>query len=176
MNKARSRRFRIAMYVLAAIFALSTALLVGVLTAAPSTPVTPGVPPASWAPYIVKPGDTLRQLARSRGVSVGSVLQANGIEDPDLSPGEIVYLPTDTPQSGLFDASTLTAAGALLTSVGSLVGVVLTYMRSRREMELADQKHRREIELEKAKLELERLRLDGQRQARPDDSVHASGK
>jgi hypothetical protein len=105
---------------LAGVFALSTALLAGILTAEPpvSTSTTPG--------------------------------------------------PT------LFDANTLAAAGAFVTSVGSLVGVVLTYLRSRREIELADQRHGREIELEKQKLELERLRLEDRRQAEDDNSVHAS--
>jgi hypothetical protein len=109
---------------------------------------------------------------------VAVVRRANGLASPDVTVGQVVYLPplstASTPRPVLFDAGTLTAAGAFITSVGSLVGVVLTYLRSRREMELADQRHRREIELEKAKLELEQLRLEDQRQAEDDDTVHIS--
>jgi LysM repeat protein len=176
VNKTRSRRIRAATYVLAAIFALSTALLAGILTAGRSTgPVTPGVPPAGWERYVLKPGDTLKELARARGVSLRSVLRANEIESPDLSAGQEVYLPaTASPKPGLLDAATLTAAGAFVTAMGSLVGVVLTYMRSRREMELADQRHRREVELEREKLEVERLRLEGQRQEEDDDAIRTA--
>ena len=176
MKETTASRLRLATYILAAIFALSTALLAGLLTADRyAETITPGVPPAGWERYILKPGDTLRELARSRGISLKSVLQANGIESTELSAGQGVYLPATVPQEpSLFDANTLTAAGAFLTSVGSLVGVVLTYLRSRREMELADQRHRREIELEKTKLELERMRLESQRPAEDDDAVRAS--
>lgn len=176
MEETTYPRLRLAMYILVGIFALSTALLAGVLTADPSAePVTPGIPPASWESYILKPGDTLRELARSRGISLKSVLRANGIESTELSAGQEVYLPATTPQQpGLWNTNTLTAAGAFVTSVGSLVGVVLTYLRSRREMELVDRRHQREIELEKQKLELERLRMESQRQVEDDDPLRTS--
>jgi hypothetical protein len=173
-------RFRISTYVFAAIFALSTALLVGALTARrPVEPVTPGEPPPSWERYILQPGDTLRKLARSRDVPLKSVLRANGLDNSDVSAGQEVYLPSmSTAEAGstpsLFDSNTLTAAGAFVTSVGSLVGVVLTYMRSRREMELADRRHAREVELERHKLELERLRMEQQGGAEDDNHVRPS--
>jgi hypothetical protein len=62
------------------------------------------------------------------------------------------------------DAPTLTAAGALVTSIGSLVGIVLTHLKNKQEMELAHEAREAELELERAKLEIERLKIEAQRE------------
>jgi hypothetical protein len=75
-------------------------------------------------------------------------------EDPAPPPASV---------SGL-DAATLTAAGAFVTSVGSLVAIVLSHLKSQREMELEHQMREKELELERAKLELERLKMEARRE------------
>ncbi len=50
--------------------------------------------PAGWAPYVVRPGDTLFRLARERGVSVADVSRANSLADPGrIRVGQVLYLP-----------------------------------------------------------------------------------
>jgi LysM repeat protein len=55
--------------------------------------VSPTMPIAgSW--YIVQPGETLRSIAERYGVTVATILQANGITDPDsIRPGQILFIP-----------------------------------------------------------------------------------
>lgn len=65
--------------------------------------------------------------------------------------------------AGAVDAATLTAAGAFVTSVGSLVAIVLSHVKGQRELELERQMREKEFELERAKLELERMKVEAQR-------------
>ena len=58
------------------------------------------------------------------------------------------------------DAATLTAAGALVTSVGSLVAIVLSHVKGQRELELERLMREKEFELERARLEIERMRVE----------------
>jgi hypothetical protein len=67
------------------------------------------------------------------------------------------------------DAATLTAAGAFVISVGSLVAIVLSHVKSQRELELERQIREKELELERARLELDRMRLDVQREGDDGD-------
>ena len=69
------------------------------------------------------------------------------------------------------DAATLTATGAFVTSVGSLVAIVLSHLKSQRELELEHQMREKEFELERAKLELERMRVE----AAQDDEKDGGG-
>jgi LysM repeat protein len=52
--------------------------------AIPSTGATASTASASDRDYTVKPGDTLVSIARSFGVSMAAIAQANGIANPDL--------------------------------------------------------------------------------------------
>jgi hypothetical protein len=81
---------------------------------------------------------------------------------PDPGPGSELK----AAQAAL-DAATLTAVGALVTSVASLVAIVLSHARGQRELELERQMREQELELERAKLEIERMRVET---AREDDS------
>ena len=58
------------------------------------------------------------------------------------------------------DAATLTAVGALVTSVASLVAIVLSHVKGQRELELERQMREKEFELERARLEIERMRVE----------------
>ena len=64
----------------------------------------------------------------------------------------------------------LAPAGSFVTAVGSLVGLILTHLKSNRQMALEAQKHEREMDLEKAKLELEMLKLKQQLGESQDDA------
>jgi LysM repeat protein len=45
-------------------------------------------------PYVVQPGDTLREIAQRFGSSVDDLVRANGIDDPDLIfAGQILCVP-----------------------------------------------------------------------------------
>jgi LysM repeat protein len=57
------------------------------------TPTPPCLPPASWRPYVVQPGDTLLILATRYGTSTGAIMQANCLSSPTLYPGQHLYLP-----------------------------------------------------------------------------------
>lgn len=55
--------------------------------------VPPGVTPAGGS-YTVQPGDTPYSIARALGVSLDSLLQANGIADPTtLQIGDVLQVP-----------------------------------------------------------------------------------
>ncbi len=58
-----------------------------------STPTPPCLPPASWWPYIVQPGDTLPILAARHGTSPEAIMQANCLSSPTIYPGQRLYLP-----------------------------------------------------------------------------------
>jgi N-acetylmuramoyl-L-alanine amidase/LysM repeat protein len=61
---------------------------------------TPGpTPDLADAPrYTVKLGDTLYSIARAWGVTVATIQEANGIEDPnDLKAGRVIVIPGGTP-------------------------------------------------------------------------------
>ena len=66
------------------------------------------------------------------------------------------------------DAATLTAAGAFVTSVGSLVAIVLSHVKSQRELELERLMREQELELERARLELERMKIEALREQDDD--------
>jgi hypothetical protein len=68
--------------------------------------------------------------------------------------------PITSANTAVFDAATLTAAGAFVTSVGSLVAIVLSHLKSQRELALELMMREKELELERARLELERLKLE----------------
>lgn len=95
-------------------------------------------------------------------VGVGLWMFIQGRE-PSVDPA-----PPPASVSGL-DAATLTAAGAFVTSVGSLVAIVLSHLKSQREMELEHEMRERELELERARLELERLKMEAQRKTDDGD-------
>jgi hypothetical protein len=71
--------------------------------------------------------------------------------------------PITSANTALLDAATLTAAGAFVTSVGSLVAIVLSHLKSQRELALELVMREKELELERARLELERLKLEARR-------------
>jgi len=59
-----------------------------------SPPVRPPCgPPLSWDPYVVQPGDTLYSLAKSRGTTVYSIIQANCLVSNRIYYGRTIYLP-----------------------------------------------------------------------------------
>jgi multidrug resistance efflux pump len=66
------------------------------------------------------------------------------------------------------DAASLTAAGAFVTSVGSLAAVVLSHLKNQRELELEHRMREKELELEQARLELERIKVEAQREGNDD--------
>ena len=78
-------------------------------------------------------------------------------------------LPITSAGTVTLDAATLTAAGAFVTSVGSLVAIVLSHLKSQRELELEHQMREKELELERARLELEKFKVQAQRQGDDDD-------
>ena len=46
--------------------------------------------------YIVRPGDTLSEIAQRFGTTVDAFVRANGIEDPDrIFPGQRLLVPLD---------------------------------------------------------------------------------
>lgn len=56
------------------------------------------VPSATPHTYRVQPGDTLGSIAIDLGVSIGALMGANGIEDPDaLSVGQLLIVPVEGP-------------------------------------------------------------------------------
>jgi hypothetical protein len=67
-------------------------------TRAPAvTPLTP-VSPVAGTTYTVKSGDTLGQIAKSFGLTVEALAQANGIADPNLiRPGQVLTIPVAAP-------------------------------------------------------------------------------
>ncbi len=61
---------------------------------APPTPTPPG---GELVPYSVRVGDTLAQLAARYGVTLETLVEANGIENPDLiRVGQVLSIPTAT--------------------------------------------------------------------------------
>jgi N-acetylmuramoyl-L-alanine amidase/LysM repeat protein len=72
------------------------------------TPVAAPGPAATAAPdladaprHTVQPGETLTSIARAWGVTVASIQEANGIEDPnDLKHGRVIIIPVAPPPSG----------------------------------------------------------------------------
>ena len=57
---------------------------------------------AAWSSagqIVVRPGDTLWSLARAHDIGVDDLMAANGLERPDLRPGDVLVLPgaTETP-------------------------------------------------------------------------------
>ncbi|MBE3575920.1 MAG: LysM peptidoglycan-binding domain-containing protein, partial [Firmicutes bacterium] len=61
-------------------------------------PVAP-VCPAGWRPYVVRPGDTLWDIARRAGITLTALIRANPqIPDPNrIFPGDIVCVPATAP-------------------------------------------------------------------------------
>lgn len=69
------------------------------------------VPSATPHTYRVQPGDTLGSIAIEQGVSIGALMEANGIDDPDaLSVGQLLIVPVEGP------APTSTPSGVINTS------------------------------------------------------------
>jgi LysM repeat protein len=63
-------------------------------------PPTPGPTPTpqGQATYVVKPGDELRNIAASYGVSIASILAANDVPNPDsLRVGQTLTIPPPRP-------------------------------------------------------------------------------
>ncbi len=66
------------------------------ITLPPAAPVTPAI---LMDEYIVRPGDTLGQIADKYKVSVETLLKANGLKDPNaISVGMAIYIPI-TPEA-----------------------------------------------------------------------------
>lgn len=62
-------------------------------TPAPTPEITPSPEPTPRT-YVVEPGDTLTQIAERFGTTVDALVEANGIEDPDLiQPGRELRIP-----------------------------------------------------------------------------------
>ncbi|MEP7357265.1 MAG: LysM domain-containing protein, partial [Anaerolineales bacterium] len=57
-------------------------------------PPPPPPPPSGGGTYTVRPGDTLNLIAQRFGVSVGSLIAANGIANPNLIfVGQVLTIP-----------------------------------------------------------------------------------
>ncbi|MQL53235.1 L,D-transpeptidase family protein [Desulfofundulus thermobenzoicus] len=55
---------------------------------------TPAASQSAGSSYVVQPGDTLWQLARRFGVPLSTLVELNGLADPDeLYPGQVIVLP-----------------------------------------------------------------------------------
>lgn len=54
---------------------------------------TPCIPPSRWAPYTVRPGDTLFVLSQQTNVTVGKLQSANCLKDTFIRAGQQLFLP-----------------------------------------------------------------------------------
>lgn len=71
------------------VFAMTLALMPTVVSAAPAS-----VPTYSMGYHIVKPGETLSQIARYYGVTVSALMSANGLTNPNyIYVGQQLYIP-----------------------------------------------------------------------------------
>jgi putative chitinase len=71
------------------VFAITVALLPTAVSAAPES-----VPAYSAGYHIVKPGETLSQIARYYGVTVNALVNANGLANPNyIYVGQRLYIP-----------------------------------------------------------------------------------
>ncbi|MEZ4679017.1 MAG: LysM peptidoglycan-binding domain-containing protein [Caldilineaceae bacterium] len=71
------------------VFAITLALMPTVVSAAPAS-----APAYSTGYHIVKPGETLSQLARYYGVTVSALMNANGLTNPNyIYVGQRLYIP-----------------------------------------------------------------------------------
>ena len=62
--------------------------------ATPAAPPAPTKPLVSVLKYTVQPGDSLRTIAEQFGVTVGGLLAANQLADPDsLAVGQVLIIP-----------------------------------------------------------------------------------
>jgi LysM repeat protein len=62
-----------------------------------ATPTGGEVETGPFRTYRVQPGDTLRFIAATFGVSAASIAQASGIQNPDqLRPGQVLTIPRQT--------------------------------------------------------------------------------
>lgn len=72
------------------------AILLSDVSPLPGTPSVPAAPDTKLIRVTVKAGDTLWEIAREYGTSVGAIVRLNGIENPDLIyPGERLYVRAD---------------------------------------------------------------------------------
>jgi LysM repeat protein len=82
--------------------------------------------PARAASYLVRPGDTLGEIAKRHGVSVRSLARANGIANPNLVRiGQYLVIPTRT-RARLYRVRW----GDTLIGIGSRYGVTVAAIRS----------------------------------------------
>jgi LysM repeat protein len=66
----------------------------------PTDTVSPTLPPKAGIRHVVQSGDTLESIARRYGSSVKEVAAYNNIQDPgDIYVGQVIYIPTHSPQS-----------------------------------------------------------------------------
>lgn len=73
---------------------IAGALVVGTLATGGAGGLLPTPVAAAAQSYTVRPGDTLRAIAARFGVSVGAIVQANGITNPDLiRVGQVLIIP-----------------------------------------------------------------------------------
>lgn len=71
-------------------------------------------------PYVVRPGDTLSEVAERLGVPTSALVEANGIEDPDLIvAGQLLVVPTD----GGWSTDYVVKAGDTLSRIAHELGV-----------------------------------------------------
>jgi LysM repeat protein len=84
------------------------------LTEIPSPTATPTprcAYPEGWVPIIVQPGDTLRSLARTYGISPDELAEANCLIGNTLVPDTTLYVPPLPPASSETPAPTAEACG-----------------------------------------------------------------
>ena len=80
---------------------------------------------AASADYVVESGDTLGTIARSHGVSVQEIAEANGIDNPDLiQVGQVLVVPG--PQGGGGGALYVVAPGDTLAHIASQFGTTVS--------------------------------------------------
>ena len=61
-------------------------------TASP-VPTTACPVPAGWSAYMVRIGDSIESIARATATDIFDIIQGNCLADPDVTPGQVLYLP-----------------------------------------------------------------------------------
>lgn len=64
-----------------------------------ATTPTECTPPHDWKPYFVQPGNTLKELAQEYGTTIGNLKTANCLQNDNLEPGSVIFIPSQSSQS-----------------------------------------------------------------------------
>jgi LysM repeat protein len=90
-----------------------------------SYPYTPSAADEYPVTYVVKPGDTLEEIAATFGVTVEAIVEANNIEDPDhIEVGQVLVIPNNLVDTWY----EFTPTGALDVVEGTIISRHITYV------------------------------------------------